>query len=232
MGNHSTISHSTHGWSIPTNRAHRWCLRRLGRAATARARPPPPPRRAQLAARDANGQPIGNVSAGVAVSYSPEYGERRDNPALLREIAGATNGRTSPPAASVYAPLDQAVARVRELGLPLLLLALLLLPFDIAVRRLFLPLPRFLPARQPAPAYAAPLANPTMSKLQAAKQRAQPATPPERAAPPAPLPPVQAVPPQQPAVRQTPKTQRSAALSNEQYARLLAAKRRARGEEE
>ena len=181
---------------------------------------------AQLAARDANGQPIGNVSAGVAVSYSPEYGERRENPALLSEIATATNGRTNPPAVEAYAPLSQAVGRVTELGLPLLLFALLLLPFDIAVRRLFVPLGRFLPAGAPKPASAYAPIDATISRLNEAKQRVRNQPAPTPTAPPI------APTPEQPATRQTPKAQRSAALNDEQFARLLAAKRRARSERE
>lgn len=190
---------------------------------------------AQLAARDANGQPIGTVSAGVAVSYSPEYGDLRENPRLLDEIARETAGRIDPPAAEAYAPLVQPVGSVRELGLPLLLLALLLLPFDIAVRRLFLPLPRFRPVRTPQVA-AIPAADPTMARLNAAKRRARPETTamptPPTTAEAKPQAPSTPQPPPPPPARPTARSQRAAAMSDEQFARLLAAKKRASGEQD
>ncbi|MBC8161420.1 MAG: VWA domain-containing protein, partial [Roseiflexaceae bacterium] len=119
---------------------------------------------AQLAVRDSLGTPLGSLSAGVAVSYSPEYGDLRENAALLRDIAAETGGRTDPTAAQVFERLAQSVGTVRELGLPLLLLALVLLPFDIAVRRLFVPLRGLLPRRAAVPQLARS-PDPAMARL-------------------------------------------------------------------
>jgi uncharacterized membrane protein len=129
---------------------------------------------AQITAADAAGEPLGVTSAGVVVSYSPEYGSRSANPALLAELAQLTAGQVNPPATASFTAPGQQVGQVREIALPLLWLALILLPFDIALRRLFLRnvdlrLPR--PARRPAPAATAP--DPAMSRLQAARERAR-----------------------------------------------------------
>jgi uncharacterized membrane protein len=127
---------------------------------------------AQVAA-SAGGQPLGVATAGLAVSYSPEYGERRDDPQLLRDLAALTGGRVDPIAAAAFEPAGQRVGRVSEIGLPLLWLALLLWPLDIGVRRLHLRLAEFAPvlARQRREAESARQAA-TLARLGAAKQRA------------------------------------------------------------
>ncbi|MBC8077398.1 MAG: VWA domain-containing protein, partial [Chloroflexales bacterium] len=128
---------------------------------------------AQVAATASDGQPVGNVSTGLVVSYSPEYSARRDNPQLLAELARLTGGRLDPVPAAMYAAPNQPVGIVQEMALALLWLALLLWPLDIAVRRLllrrsdFAPVfARLRPAAQPAPA------EPTLARLRAAKQGA------------------------------------------------------------
>lgn len=189
---------------------------------------------AQVAALDQQGQPLGSVSAGLVVTYSPEYSDRRENPQLLRDLSRVTGGRVDPPAAMVFEPLPQAVGSVSEIGLPLLLAALLLWPLDIALRRLFVPLSSIAPAlasrRRARPEASAE--DQSIARLGAAKQRAararaenqpavvvEPANPVAVAPNPAPSPP-QSVPAAQPA---------PTALNDDQFARLLAAKRRARG---
>src|SRR6185436_13250316 len=112
---------------------------------------------AQVAALSADGQPIGSTTTGLVVSYSPEYGETRDNPQLLRELASISGGRVDPPAATIFEAPAQAVGSVREIGLPLLWLALLLWPLDIGLRRLHLRPAEFAPrlrlrSRQQTPA--------------------------------------------------------------------------------
>jgi Mg-chelatase subunit ChlD len=194
---------------------------------------------AQVAAADANGQPVGVVASGLAVSYSLEYSDQRANPQLLRDLAGLSGGRVEPPAIEAFTRTNQAVGSVREIGLALLWLALLLLPFDIGIRRLMVRLQEIAPwlaRRRPQPTPAVALG--TATRLSAAKQRAaattqraapetparppiaqaaqaDPAAPqPQDAAPPAPEPPAEGAP--------TP------ADSEERFARLMAAKQRAR----
>lgn len=90
----------------------------------------------QLVGQDARGQPFGAVTAGAVVPQSAEYGGDSANLALLETLANRTGGRMNlAPAAAFDANLSSQGA-VREIGLALLWLALLLLPFDIALRRL------------------------------------------------------------------------------------------------
>jgi hypothetical protein len=126
---------------------------------------------AQVAA-SAGGQPLGVATAGLAVSYSPEYSERRDDPQLLRDLATLTGGRLDPIAAAAFVPTGQLVGRVSVIGLPLLWLALLLWPLDVGVRRLHLRLAEFVPllARRRTADAAGQAA--TLARLSAAKQRA------------------------------------------------------------
>ncbi len=198
---------------------------------------------AQVAALGADGQPVGSTTTGLVVSYSPEYGETRDNPQLLRELASTSGGRIDPPAATIFDTPTQAVGSVREIGLPLLWLALLLWPIDIGLRRLHLRLSEYLPSlaaqRSRRPASAAPAGpDQAMIRLSAAKRRAQApshdirSVPDLRAAmpPAAPLVPV-ATPPDQ----QTPTAQPAPATippKDDQLARLLAAKQRAKKKRE
>lgn len=115
------------------------------------------------------------TTVGLVVPYSPEYRLRSENPALLEQIAHATGGRMSPTPLDVFRHDLRAVQHAQEIGLPLLLLALLLLPLDIAVRRLSLQRRdlrevRAAIARRPRPARASPL--PVLGDLQRAKARA------------------------------------------------------------
>jgi uncharacterized membrane protein len=191
---------------------------------------------ASVAALGADGQPIGSTTTGLVVSYSPEYGETRDNPQLLRELASISGGRVDPPAEAVFEPPAQAVGSVREIGLPLLWLALLLLPLDIGLRRLHLRLGEYLPSlaalRGRGQAGASPAGpDASMARLSAAKRRARVPRRDIRA-----VPELRAAPkptPSQPEQRRAPDTQAPAApattqTDDDQLARLLAAKQRAR----
>lgn len=90
----------------------------------------------------ASGAPLGNVgqTLGVVVPYSPEYrGAPTDN-GLLSRLASLTGGRMltlDNPAASLEHNLP-AARNTTDLWPLLLLLAILLLPFDIGVRRVAL----------------------------------------------------------------------------------------------
>jgi Mg-chelatase subunit ChlD len=200
---------------------------------------------AQVGAVGADGQQVGVASTGLVVSYSPEYGDTRDNPQLLRDLAAVSGGRVSPPPATVFEPTAQAVGTVTEIGLPLLWLALLLWPLDIAIRRVFLRVGDFAPALaglRGRRGRASPARDESLARLSAAKRRARtsprdirdvpelratiapqaqlpidgPAVPPVTPAPPQPVPAAPA--PASP----------SGVADEEQLARLLAAKQRAR----
>jgi uncharacterized membrane protein len=199
---------------------------------------------ARVAAVGTDGQPVAVATTGLVVSYSPEYGETRDNPQLLRDLAAISGGRLDPPAATIFDTPFQAVGSVREIGLPLLWLALLLWPLDIGLRRLYLRLGELAPGLagmrsrlRPHAAEGSP--DESLARLSAAKQRARVpsrdirAVPALRAATPKAASP-------QPDQRNAADSQGQATSSNgpaaappatppdDQLARLLAAKQRAR----
>ncbi|MDZ4717295.1 MAG: VWA domain-containing protein [Roseiflexaceae bacterium] len=195
---------------------------------------------AQVAAANANGQAVGIVTSGLAVSYSLEYSDQRSNPQLLRDMSTISGGRVGPPASAAFDPSPQIVGSVREIGLPLLWLALLLWPLDIAVRRLMLRASDVIPWLARRRTTASATTAPTLTRLNAAKQRAgtsmartaaqvqtqdsvspqNVASPPTNAASPSSASP----PPTQPAEPPAP------ADAEERFARLMAAKQRARRE--
>jgi uncharacterized membrane protein len=184
---------------------------------------------AQVVAADDKGQSIGSASGGLVVSYSPEYGPRSADPSLLTGLADLTRGRSDPPPASLFEPAGQRVGQVSEVGLPLLWLALCLLPLDIALRRLFLRRDAFaLPARRPRPGTALAVEDVAMTRLQAARSRARrpvaaPAVAPEAPAPapPAPAPPSSETASAEPAPIPVP--------ADDSVSSLLASKRRRQG---
>lgn len=128
---------------------------------------PSPPTGSYLVQLNAqNGtQPVGSQMVGMVVPYSPEYRRQQSNPALLRAIAAETRGKVLDTPASVFAHNLASVNRAQEISLPLLLLVALLLPLDIAIRRLSLRPRDFAEAR-------AAIANRTV------RRRAQPAAAP------------------------------------------------------
>ena len=127
----------------------------------------------------AGGRAVLQETAGLVVPYSSEYRGAQANPALLSELATLTGGATLNEAAAAFARVDSGVTRAREIAMPLLALALLLLVFDIAVRRLLLRREDLAAARawmgvRGAPARPAPVpANPTLDRLAGAKRRVQ-----------------------------------------------------------
>ncbi|HEU4325543.1 MAG TPA: VWA domain-containing protein, partial [Roseiflexaceae bacterium] len=73
---------------------------------------------------------------GMVVPYSAEYRLGQSNPQLLEQIARVTGGIRLSEVAGVFRGDLPTVSRAQEIGLPLVLLALALLPVDIALRRL------------------------------------------------------------------------------------------------
>ncbi|NNJ09063.1 VWA domain-containing protein [Chloroflexales bacterium ZM16-3] len=117
-------------------------------------------------------------TAGLVVPYSSEYRSSQGNPALLGELASITGGSQISQPADAFAHVDMQVTSAREIGLTLALLALLLLPLDIALRRLMLRRSDFgaagawWAARQAARAAPVPAApDDPLERLAAAKRR-------------------------------------------------------------
>ena len=198
-----------------------------------------------------NGQPVGTQMVGLVVPYSPEYRQQQANPALLTNIAAETGGRVLETPAAAFEHNLAAVRRAQEISLPLMLLAALLLPLDIAVRRLGLRRRDFVEARAWAAAHvsvrsAVPAApSPVLGDLQRAKARATargarrntaetqlmpsseglPAVPDPSASP---TPPRRIAPPERPSAAETQQAADAAPAEDDALARLRAAKNRAR----
>lgn len=92
---------------------------------------------AQIVATE-EGQIVAQDTVGMVVPYSPEYRQGQSNPALLAELAQTTGGAALAGPEEAFNHDLPAVTRAQEIALPLLILALLLLPLDIALRRLSL----------------------------------------------------------------------------------------------
>ncbi|MDQ7029027.1 MAG: VWA domain-containing protein [Ardenticatenia bacterium] len=86
--------------------------------------------------RDAEGLPIDRAQVGLVVPYSPEYRLIQADGTLLREAARTTGGRLAPPPDHLFAPTGDRVYRRTPVWPLLLVLAALLLPLDVALRRL------------------------------------------------------------------------------------------------
>jgi hypothetical protein len=85
-----------------------------------------------------DGRVVLQSAAGMVVPYSAEYRQGQRNPALLAALARDTGGSALAQPADAFAHTLAPVYSAREIALPLLLLALLLLPIDIGLRRLML----------------------------------------------------------------------------------------------
>jgi uncharacterized membrane protein len=132
----------------------------------------------QFAGRQ-DGRALVQDVAGLIIPYSPEYRQDQSNPLLLEQLRDLTAGTRLTSPEEAFAHNLSGVVRAQEIALPLVLLALLLLPVDIAMRRLLLRRSDLtaartwaqnrLPRRNARPT-AAP--DPTLERLSSAKRRA------------------------------------------------------------
>jgi uncharacterized membrane protein len=130
-----------------------------------------------------NGRPTGQVNLGMVVPYSPEYRSGGINRGLLDTLARITGG--GPLAQPVEAFLHNlpSASAAREIGRTLLLLAALLFPIDVALRRLILTrrdvqtarawVVERLPWRRAAAAAGEPVLGPLHRARERARQRNQ-----------------------------------------------------------
>jgi len=81
-------------------------------------------------------QVVVQETAALVVPYSAEYRPGQSNPALLAALAQTTGGSLLAQPAEAFAPAAQGASSAQEIALPLVLLALVLLPLDILARRL------------------------------------------------------------------------------------------------
>jgi len=101
--------------------------------------PPAGVYRVQVVAPDADGTENILATTGAVVPPSAEYLQPEGNPGLLKAIADGAGGRIDFPAADAFARPAQRARRASGVIWPLLWMAVLLWPLDIAVRRLLLP---------------------------------------------------------------------------------------------
>lgn len=88
------------------------------------------------------GDRVQSTTGGLVVPYAPDYRDSGADEAMLRAIAAAGGGALLTRPAQAFAdnapPVDDTQRVPAPLQVPLLLLALLLLPIDVAARRLVL----------------------------------------------------------------------------------------------
>ena len=133
-----------------------------------------------------------SITSGWVNPYSPEYRSLGGNPGLLQQIASVGQGRLLNQPAEAFAHTIPATPTTRDIWPMLLTLVALLLPFDVAARRLMLgprDLARLLDAIRKRWPGRKPLGEtaPRVARLMSAKERAataRPAAPPVEAAPP------------------------------------------------
>jgi hypothetical protein len=82
------------------------------------------------------GQVVAQQLAPLVVPYSPEYRLGQSAPALLVALAQTTGGSALSEPSEAFQRASQGATRAQDIARPLLLLALILLPIDIVVRRL------------------------------------------------------------------------------------------------
>ncbi len=104
--------------------------------------PEPGVYQAQVVVKGGDGAPLGVVHTGAVVPPSSEYLQRDGNLALLNTLAQRTGGRVDLLVEQVWDTPPAATRRSQPLTWPLLWLAALLWPIDIAVRRLLVPRPQ------------------------------------------------------------------------------------------
>lgn len=92
--------------------------------------------------RGDDGEPVAGATLGLVVPYSPEYRLLAPDTTLLRQLAATSGGRVLAAevaqAPAVFEHPPQPVTRSTDLWPPLLVLAVLLFPLDVAVRRLLI----------------------------------------------------------------------------------------------
>jgi len=81
-------------------------------------------------------QAVTQQTIGLVVPYSPEYQLEQRNPALLADLSQISGGQRLAQPSEAFAHTLAGASNAQDIALLLLLLALVLLPIDIGVRRL------------------------------------------------------------------------------------------------
>ncbi|MEI8282389.1 MAG: hypothetical protein WCG75_08290, partial [Armatimonadota bacterium] len=109
-------------------------------------------------------------TAGASVSYPAEYRIFRPNTALLKETASSTKGRLVTKPEEIFRPVELQGKSFTEVWAFFIFLAMMVLPFDIATRRIVVPMTELFRSRKKA---AKPDSGPALQGLHRAKQRVQ-----------------------------------------------------------
>ena len=115
-----------------------------------------------------------------SIPYSPELSRLQPDPAFMARLATAGAGQAQAPPSASFHPPQHPLAVARQAWSSLLVLALLLLPLDVALRRVFLPQGWWARAlRRPGTAPASSPTDPTLAALLKRKQdmREEPTAP-------------------------------------------------------
>lgn len=177
----------------------------------------------------------------IGIPYPPEYKDMSPNEPLLQRISQETSGKFNPDSSRVFGGNFRKSKTFTDIWRLLLIISMLLLPIDVAVRRVAFSvemleevcgaaLSRIKSLKDVSRRSAKPARSEAMSSLLKAKKSvAKPLIPDEQLKPQIPVEPVQNAqkPDKQPEKKPEPVVQ-----AGETTSRLLAAKRRARGDSE
>jgi hypothetical protein len=120
----------------------------------------------------------GVTNSGFSVPYPPEYKRYRANTALLERMSASTGGMALTTPVQAARPMANPGTSISPLWNILIALAALLLPFDVAARRLALPLTAIVSrmarlfSRRPVRERVTNV-DPRVERLMGAKERAQ-----------------------------------------------------------
>ncbi|MBS1727841.1 MAG: VWA domain-containing protein [Armatimonadetes bacterium] len=112
-------------------------------------------------------------TAGASVSYPAEYRILKPNTPLLAEASAETKGRAVKDPSEIFRPVELQGKSLSELWPTLLLLAILVLPFDIATRRVVVPLRELLATGRKKAKAKKPVEDLPIAGLKRAKKQVQ-----------------------------------------------------------
>lgn len=121
-----------------------------------------------LEKKQKQGAVLHSMLTGVSEAYPPEYRDLHANRILMGQLALSGMGRVDPPAVDIFGGARKGVVAARPLSEWLMLIAMLLLPVDIAIRRLaidYADLRKFLRRTRPVSS-SRPASTPELERLQ------------------------------------------------------------------
>lgn len=132
-----------------------------------------------LEKKQKQGAVLHSMLTGVSEAYPPEYRDLHANRILMGQLALSGMGRVDPPAVDIFGGARKGVVAARPLSEWLMLIAMLLLPVDIAIRRLaidYADLRKFLRRTRPVSS-SRPASTPELERLQQTRRAANTSKP-------------------------------------------------------